>query len=135
MKVWTLLFKQKSEQVKVLIDPDDVVFYAVMKRGPTVHIQGKTAVRCTHVAEHEKGYLQLNMSLLDATHVEHLNEEFLTIGVMGVWKLLAPKESGLPTCKLEKLMTNVDEFLYEAQSITNPYWVRDSYTALKNCIH
>jgi hypothetical protein len=126
-KVWSLIFKKRGESVRLDIDPDDVVFYAVMKRGPTVHLQGKTSVRCMHIAENERGVLELNMSLLDATHVEHLNEEFLTIGVMGLWKLLKPKDSTVPTFKLEKLITNADEFLNEAQSRTNPFWVRDSY--------
>ena len=127
--MWSLPFRSdKSVITRIPIDADDVVFYAVMKRGPTVHLQGKTAVKCTHVAEHEKGVLEINMSLLDATYVEHLNDEFCTLGVMGVWKLLRPGGKDLiPTFKLEKLMNNADDFLAEAKSSSNPFWVRESY--------
>lgn len=128
--MWSIKFRRDDTVCGITIEPDDVVFYAVMKRGPTIHIGGKTAVRCSHVANHFRGYLELNMSLLDASHVEHLNEEFCTIGVMGAWKLLKPNGDSIPTFKLEKLITNADDFLQEAKSESNPQWVRESYVSL-----
>ena len=128
--MWSIRFRKQDSLHTVEIDPDDVVFYAVMRRGPTMHINGKTAVKCTHVAEDENGGMELNMSLLDATHVEHLNEEFKTIGVLGIWKLLKPLGDKYPTFKLERLVSNADDFLAEAKSIANPEWVRKCYTII-----
>jgi hypothetical protein len=127
--MWTLNFRKVNLLSSIQIDPDDVVFYAVMKRGPTVHCQGHTSVRCTHIAEHRQGFLELHMTLLDATYVEHLNQEFSSIGVMGMWKLLKPKLNE-PSFKLERIYDSAEEFLEEAKSSSNPDWAKKCYENL-----
>jgi hypothetical protein len=128
--MWSIQFRKGETLGSIQIDADDVIFFAVMKRGPTMHIRGKTAVKCTHIAEHEHGTMEISMNLLDATYVEHLNEEFCTLGVMGVWKLLKPVDTQYPTMKLERIVNNADDFLAEAKSSSNPSWVREAYKNL-----
>jgi hypothetical protein len=130
--MWSLPFynpsEAKSRRVS-LIAPDDVVFTAVMKRGPTVHLK-LSQVRCFHVAAESDGlHLGLGMSILEATSIS--NRYAFHEGVMGKWKLITPAEEGsVPSITLLSIFENANDFLSEVIQDSNPSWARKPYLDL-----
>jgi hypothetical protein len=131
--MWKLLLHSGNITKKLDIEPDDIVFYAILKRGPTIHVNGTTTVRCFDIAEfHENGErLSFQMSLLDATYVESFYPDFLTHGIMAKWKLNVPKLiPQVPYISFLNIIDNVTEFISFATHTNNPEWVRSSYSHL-----
>lgn len=120
--------------VRFSIPADDVVFFAVLQRGPTVHADKVTYVRCLHVAEWDTcgSRLGLTMSLLDATAIEAKYADFVGDGLMGRWQLVKPEKGQEPRIKLLHAFNNgsVIDFVNEALGDDNPEWVRRSYAPL-----
>lgn len=118
------------------IAADDLVFVAVLKRGPTVHIGKNSNVLCYHVAEYEPGTrLGFNMSILEATATEMTYQEFSEDGLMGRWRLIAPRqETNIPRVALIEVFDDVNDFLIESLDKNNPDWVRSSYAAVADAV-
>ena len=111
------------------IEPDDVVFVAVLKKGPTVHINKSSLVRCHHVAEYDENvFLSFPMTILDATSILIEFPESTEDGLMARWKLVIPKSPCIfPNIQIIEMYTNVSEFIIDASSESNPEWIRKSY--------
>lgn len=131
--MWSIeAFGEKQRDFRIHIPADDVVFVAVIKRGPTVHIGKSSVVRCYHLAEYDDAVrLGFSMSILDATATEVKYPDFSGEGIMGRWKLLSPKAGcTIPKIALIEIFENVNEFLNEALDKSNPEWIRSSYASI-----
>jgi hypothetical protein len=133
--MWAIQAFGKRE-FSVPIAADDVVFVAVLKRGPTVHIGKNSNVRCYHIAEYEPGIrLGLCMSILDATSTDMIYRDFSNDGLMGRWRLVAPRPgTNVPRVALIESFENVSDFLTEALDRSNPEWIRSSYASISDSI-
>ena len=129
--MWKLrVFSLNREENSIAISEDDVVFIAVIKRGPFVHTKRKSYVRCFHIAELEKGKsIGFQMSILNATSIESKHKDFINDGLMGKWKLVPPKvgEQQFPQIVLLEVYQDANVFMQEVLEETNPDWVRKSY--------
>jgi hypothetical protein len=86
-------------------------------------------VRCINLAEeNDKTSLVLPMSILDASNLSACHDFYE--GLMGKWKLIAPKKGHLPSIKLIELFENANEFLDAALKESNPIWAREPYEKL-----
>lgn len=130
--MWTLQYFKPNDarfSKTKFIASDDVVFVAVLKRGATTHIGDFSMVRCIHLAEeNDSTSLILPMSILDASNLS-ASYDFHE-GLMGKWKLIAPKKGTLPSIKLIELFENANEFLDAALKESNPIWAREPYEKL-----
>jgi hypothetical protein len=134
--MWSLTAIGPSSTV-IKVPADDVVFCAVLKKGPTVHISKSSKVRCTHIAEFngvKNTFLTFSMSILDATEADAKYPSFSTEGIMGKWKLIAPKCGSVPSVILLGVFDHAEEFVAEAISTNNPEWVRNSYAAIADSL-
>jgi hypothetical protein len=107
----------------ISIPDEETTFYAVLKRGPTVHNATGTFVRCDHLAKTGDKMLVFRMSLLEATTLDDFEA-----GIMGLWKIREVK--GIVTISLVEEYTNGKTFLEDAKSDQNPDWIRSCYTCL-----
>ena len=84
-----------SRELKCLHLPiDEIVIYAAIRKGPTIHSKKETHVRLIHVAEFEPGmFLTFWASLLESTYLEARYPEYSQEGIMGKW-LLHNSEGG-----------------------------------------
>jgi hypothetical protein len=130
--MWSL---EATNQNKIRIPADDVVFSAVLRKGPTTHVGKTSRVRCTHIAEYSKNsHILFFMSILEATATESRNPEFSSDGIMGKWKLVPPKEGDVPLIVLLEVFDSVSDFVMEAIGPNNPEWVRKSYADLEESL-
>jgi hypothetical protein len=114
------------EVSRLLIPEDEIVFYAAICKGPTVHIGKETSVRLIHVAEYEPGlFITFKSSLLESTYLDARFPEFSEEGIMGKWLLHGV--NGKPRLKFLQKIDAVQDFLEEAKSAENPQWIRRSY--------
>jgi hypothetical protein len=131
--MWTLQYFKPNEAKYFCsknIEPDDVVFVAVLKKGPTTHIGDFSMVRCIHLAnESNSTNLVLPMSILDASSLSASHPSF-SEGLMGKWKLVSPKKGRLPFIKILEIYDNANEFLDSALKESNPSWAREPYEKL-----
>jgi hypothetical protein len=127
--MWSIRAHHKNSHEIISIDADDIVFVAVLKRGPIVHTSKDSLVRCYHIAEYDNNVnLSFDMSILDSSCITQEYPEFATIGLMGRWKLLAPKMlSKFPTIVLLENYENVYDFRNDVISDINPSWIKNSY--------
>ena len=133
--MWSIqAFGKKEFSVPIL--PDDIVFVAVLRRGPIVSIGKQSNVRCYHLGEYEPGIrLGFSMSILDATATEMNYRDFSSDGLMGRWRLIAPRYgTTTPRVALVESINDVNEFLSEALDKNNPEWIRSSYAAISDSI-
>lgn len=130
----TVRFGGPSEGPRVEIPADDVTFVAVLRRGRTEHTRaGRSCVLAEHVGEWSGGaHLMFPMTLLDATALQARAADFGDDGIMGRWKLVAPRapDASMPSVKLVSEYTDASTFLVDAAAADNPEWVRRSYAAL-----
>lgn len=129
--MWSIKAHSKKDFL-LSIDADDIVFVAVLKRGPLVHKHDDSLFRCHHIAEYEDGVnLSFNMTILNATSVSLDYPEFISTGIMGRWKLISPKSNtNIPTIILIEHYSSANEFINDAISETNPTWIKKSYTKI-----
>jgi hypothetical protein len=143
---WTLKVQVESSQrnlKKFLIREDDVMFYAILKRGHVEHFKSEetgnyqTRVRVLHLGNFKlepNSHLVFYMSLLNSSTLEHHYPIFASQGLMGRWKLTSPPNSK-DSMSCEPLVSlvqsfdknNFQEFLACAQSKKNPEFIRSSY--------
>jgi hypothetical protein len=133
--MWSLQTFGKRE-FSLPIAADDLVFVAVLKKGPTVHIGKQSNVRCYHIAEYEPGTrLGFQMSILDATATDMNHRDFSEDGLMGRWRLLAPRQgTNIPRVALVEAFENVNDFLIESLDRNNPDWIRSSYASVADAV-
>lgn len=111
------------------IPPDDIVFSAIIRRGPTVHIGKSTLVRCYHVGEWQKNsYLSFNCTLLEATLIEQKHPEFVEDGIMGRWRI--SKIGNTVHLKFLHCYHLTHDFLEDVFSAENPQWIKKSYSCV-----
>ena len=124
-------FKKSS----FFIPPDDLVFTAAIKRGPTVHIGKKTSVRCIHVAEWENNsVLVFSATLLEASSIEARHPQFGEDGIMGKWLLSISTGDNEAKLKFLSLYDTTENFLEDVLSYDNPIWIRRGYECANNYV-
>jgi hypothetical protein len=134
----------KSSQLKkILIREDDIMFYAILKRGHVEHFKSdqtgnyQTRVRVLHLGDYKKdpsSHLVFYMSLLNSSTLQHFFPIFESQGLMGRWRLSSPENmnDSLSCEPLVSLVESFDktsfqEFMSYAQSKKNPEFIRSSY--------
>jgi hypothetical protein len=127
--MWTLQFRGSAK--KLTIPPDDVVFTAILVRGPTRHTKFASTATAFHLPEASGCQLEFSMTVLEASAIDAKYPDFGDDGLMGRWKLIAPKATSGPSVCLLKAFEDPKLFLTEALSTENPDWVRTLYEQAK----
>lgn len=116
-------------QRDIHIAADDVVFVAAIRRVQSVHLKETSFVRCFHLTqEPNSSFICFHMDILEASCISNQYPNFDEEGIMGRWKLVAPKHNvDIPRISLLHYIDDAIEFVKEVQSLENPEWIRRSY--------